>query len=73
MLTLNVNLASRAPFLHHLFKRPAGLSFAFAGCTAHLLVFHHLFVLFDRENDGSLVPLSVGDELKILLHRSFCK
>ena len=30
-----------------------------------------LFVLFDRENDGSLVPLGIGDELNVLLHRSF--
>jgi len=70
MLTLNINFASRAPFLHHIFKRPAGLSFAFTGCTAHLQVFHHFFVLFDRENHRSLAPLGIGDELKILLHRS---
>jgi len=36
MLTLNINFARRAPFLHYIFKRPAGLSFAFTGCTAHL-------------------------------------
>ena len=35
MLTLNINFASRAPFLHHIFKRPAGLTFAFTRCTAH--------------------------------------
>jgi hypothetical protein len=35
MLTLNINLASRPQFLHNIVKRPAGLTFAFAGCTAH--------------------------------------
>ena len=35
MLTLNIDFASRAQFLDHLFQRPAGLSFAFAGGTAH--------------------------------------
>src|SRR5208337_984242 len=69
MLTLNIDFASRAQFLDHLFQRPAGLSFAFAGGAAHCQVIHHIFVLFDRENDSRLAPLSIGDELNVLLHR----
>ena len=36
MLTLNINFASRARFLHYIFKPPAGRTFAFTGCAAHI-------------------------------------
>jgi hypothetical protein len=68
MLTLNITFASRAHFFHHVIKRAAGLSVAFLGGTAHRQVIHKVFVFFDRENDSSPAPLSVGDELDVLLH-----
>ena len=73
MLILNINFADRAQFPHHIFKRPAGLGVALTGRSAHLQVFHHFFELFDRENYSRLAPLSIGDELKILLRRWFYK
>jgi hypothetical protein len=36
LLTPKINFASRPQFLHNIVKRPAGLTFAFAGCTAYL-------------------------------------
>src|SRR5205085_5546472 len=71
IVTLYIYLAVGAQFSDQLGEGAARLVLALACDLTHVQVLKHLFVLFEREDDGCLVALGVRDELNVSRHVCF--